>query len=97
MQGIVRVRVSEQVGSSDLRASLCTETCRPLIADRDEQKECCEALSWGNHILPDLESGKVLWSLARINQVSKFFQCPPDYFLMGDEVAEEKTGMLRML
>jgi len=39
----------------------------------------------------------VKWSLARINQVSKFFQCPPDYFLMGDEVAEEKTGMLRML
>jgi hypothetical protein len=29
--------------------------------------------------------------------VLKFFQCPPDYFLMGDEVTEEKTGMLRML
>ncbi len=61
------------------------------------QKEFCEALGWGYHILPDLESGKVKWSLARINQVSKYFQCPPDFFLMGDEVAEEKTGMLRML
>ncbi|HNU01213.1 MAG TPA: helix-turn-helix transcriptional regulator [Acidobacteriota bacterium] len=61
------------------------------------QKEFCEALGWGYHILPDLESGKVKWSLARVNQVSKYFQCPPDYFLMGDEVAEEKTGMLRML
>ncbi len=61
------------------------------------QKEFCESLGWGYHILPDLESGKVKWSLARINQVSKYFQCPPDFFLMGDEVAEEKTGMLRML
>ena len=61
------------------------------------QKEFCKALGWGYHILPDLESGKVKWSLARVNQVSKYFQCPPDYFLMGDEVAEEKTGMLRLL
>jgi hypothetical protein len=51
----------------------------------------------GVHILPDLESGKVKWSLARVNQVSEYFQCPPDYFLMGEEVEEEKTGLLRLL
>jgi len=28
--------------------------------------------------------------------VLKFFQCPPDYFLMGTS-DREKTGMLRML
>ncbi len=61
------------------------------------RRNAARPLGWGYHILPDLESGKVKWSLARVNQVSKYFQCPPDYFLMGDEVAEEKTGMLRML
>lgn len=34
---------------------------------------------------------------ARINHASNFFQYPPDFFLMDDVVAEEKTGMLRLL
>jgi len=51
----------------------------------------------GVHILPDLESGKVKWSLARVNQVSEYFQCPPDYFLMGEEVEPEQRKSLRTI
>jgi len=39
----------------------------------------------------------VKWSPARINQVSKYFQCPPDYFLMGDEVARQLRRHFRPL
>lgn len=61
------------------------------------QKKFSEALGWGYHVLPDLEIGKVKWSLLRIDQVCDQFEVPPDYFLMGDEVFEEKTGLLRLL
>ena len=61
------------------------------------QKKFSEALGWGYHILPDLETGKVKWSLIRIDQVCDQFEVPPDYFIMGEEVYEEKTGLLRLL
>ncbi len=91
---------------------MCAETCRTSIADSYEQRDFFE-ISPGVHILPDLESGKVKWSLmtsrrnsarpsaggyhipanlesgkvkwslARVNQVSKYFNCPPDYFYDG--------------
>lgn len=61
------------------------------------QKQFCDALGWGYHILPDLESGKTKWSLARIGQVCRVFQVPPDFFIMGEEIYEEKTGILRVL
>ncbi|MBN2432682.1 MAG: helix-turn-helix transcriptional regulator [Acidobacteria bacterium] len=61
------------------------------------QKQFCDALGWGYHILPDLESGKTKWSLARIDQVSQHFEIPPDFFLMGEDIMQEHTGILRLL
>lgn len=61
------------------------------------QKEFSEALGWPGHLLPDLEIGKVKWSLDRLGQVCRHFQVSPDFFVMGPAVHAEKAEFLKLL
>ncbi len=71
---------------------------RDFRKERDlTQKEFSEALGWPHHLLPDLESGKVKWSLDRLEQVCRYFQVSPDFFLMGPAVHAEKVEFLKLL
>lgn len=61
------------------------------------QRQFSQALGWPGHLLPDLESGRVKWSLARLHEISRHFEVSPDYFLMGPEIHAEKVEFLRLL